>query len=185
MPATSPSSKHYPDQGLTLLEVLLSITLLVIIASIAVPSVSYQLQRRESDQVQQTLSKLLQLAKLEALSRQQNIVLCASTDLQNCQAQAWHNGLLLFVDYNHNQQRDTDEPILQHNKQQLRHGSLQWLGNASHINSIVFQGDNALPRGSMGRFRYCNSQYNSLSHDLILSAMGHQRPILRPNCSSS
>jgi type IV fimbrial biogenesis protein FimT len=100
------------------------------------------------------------------------VTLCATQDFSSCSSD-WNHGFIGFLDANRNKRRDITETILYSNPVQPKYGSLAWRGTLN-INSLTFQGDTGLPRGSNGSFYYCSSRSNH-HLQIILSNMGHVR----------
>lgn len=101
------------------------------------------------------------------------MTLCASLDLINCHHN-WNNGMIGFLDINNNRLRDPDEILLYAVPLNYKYGNLDWRGTL-RVNSVTFQGDTGLPRGSNGSFFYCSS--SPKYHKRIrLSSMGNITP---------
>lgn len=124
----------------------------------------------------------IRFAQTQAELKQQDVVICSSQDLQHCQDQQWNNGLMIYIDRNKDRNLTNDEDIVLRLKTDIQYGKLSWLGNATHQQQLVFQGDTGLPRGSNGRFRYCSFYNAQFNLDLILSPMGHLRKISKQIC---
>ncbi|MEG0405498.1 MAG: GspH/FimT family pseudopilin [Acinetobacter sp.] len=158
--------------GFTISELATVITICSIIACLALPYLNDLMISNEVNQFKRTLTIHIQKAKSDAQIHHKNVTLCASQDLLNCHTD-WNKGLIGFLDLNANRQRDTSDTLLYATAFNYRYGSLDWRGTLN-INSITFQGDTGLPRGSNGSFFYCN--HNSNQHtQLMLSNMGHIR----------
>jgi len=99
--------------GFTLLEALVTLSILGVMLALAVPNLSnlyakHQLQA----EVEGVLGSLL-LARSEAIRRQQAVTVCPVTSL-GCNPQgSWSEGWLVFVDAKHNAQRDEGEALIE------------------------------------------------------------------------
>ena len=159
--------------GFTLVELAVTLAILCIIASMALPKFHQYMAERE---LQSTLSKLIsasRAAKHLALIHHSNIVICPSQTLLQCENAKWNSGFILFADRNANRQVDSNEAILTAEKLNLKYGTLDWKGTLS-LPSLSFQAMNGLPIGSNGGFYYC-SLMGLRHHKLNLSKMGHTR----------
>lgn len=102
--------------GLTLLELLIVLTLLGVVAGVAVPNLRGLLA---GNQVKTTAGRFMthvNLARTESIMRGRRVVLCPSADGASCLAEGhWHRGWLVFVDRDADREHDVDEPLLQVN----------------------------------------------------------------------
>ncbi|OTG87792.1 hypothetical protein B9T31_04435 [Acinetobacter sp. ANC 4558] len=172
---------HYKKNfGFSLVEVLFILTIFSIIASISIPYFSNFFARQETKKTLQILNSFLKSAKNEAVVRHTNIVICSSTNGNQCESNQWGNYLLLFVDLNANRKIDANDLILYSEQLNLKYGQLTWKG-ALNSPSIVFNKELGLPIGYNGSFYYCNTT-TLTSHKVILSKMGHIRSETTPFC---
>lgn len=170
--------KHDPKNhhlGLSLLELLITLMIISVFVLIAVPSFSHYRARLEYQNLYYAIHQQIQIARSQALISHQDVVICSSNDLIHCQNKQWSTGLLVYIDINKDRLLNPDEIIISRLDTDLKFGNLNWYGNASHPEQLVFQSDTGLPRGSNGRFRYCSLSHSNLHVDLQLSQMGHLR----------
>ncbi len=83
--------------GFTLPELLISILLLLILSSLAVPSFSHYLQHKKQQTYLHTLAETLELAHLYALQHQTMVKVCPSSNHQNCDGD-WNHGGIAIAD---------------------------------------------------------------------------------------
>lgn len=87
------------QQGLTLIELMMVITIAAVLIALAVPG--FQALTRNSRQLNAVgdVSSMLSRARSEAAARYKHIVLCASADQATCSgATTWETGWIMFVD---------------------------------------------------------------------------------------
>ena len=109
------NSTHAQQRGFTLVELLVTITVLAILIAIAVPSAAELLAGWQRNRVTKALTTHLQLARTEAIKSSRPVVLCNSTDASSCSTgtgKEWKSGWIVFQDLNGNNLRDTAEPLL-------------------------------------------------------------------------
>jgi len=100
--------------GYTLLEVLIVMSVVAILAAIAVPSFKYvTTSYRISAEVNALLGDM-QFARSEALKQGQWVTICASTDGATCvgSGKAWNTGWIVFLDSNQNQTVNPNEAVI-------------------------------------------------------------------------
>lgn len=101
--------KKFPENGFTLIELMVVVSILAIIMAVAVPGLTEMIER---GQMRADLSKFksaVQMARSEAVSRRAHVVLCGSTNSKNCRSggrRQFGNGWIMFVDRNNNTSAD-------------------------------------------------------------------------------
>lgn len=174
---------HNKKLGFSLAEVLAILAILAIFASFLCSYFNQFCAQLEMNRVQSHIDQLIQAAKSEAYLQHHAVVLCASADAQHCHAQSWSKTLILFADFNHNQQIDANDHILTILPLQLKYGNLVWKG-ALQRPYIVFQASSGQPIGHNGSFYY-HSRPLSLQLRLVLNKMGQIRIEQQPFTQNS
>lgn len=85
-------------RGFTVLELMVVVTILAILASVAVPTYTGLIDDSRKRSVVSSLSDAIKLARLEAITRGQSVVVCPSDDGFDCLTGAsanWSEGVLL------------------------------------------------------------------------------------------
>ena len=105
--------KAKKSEGLTLVELLISLSVSIIMLGIAVPGTStFITSNRIAGQVND-LRGAIALTRSEAIRRNQHVVMCKSVDGQSCtRSGRWDNGWMVYADDNMNRKRDKKEQIL-------------------------------------------------------------------------
>lgn len=161
------------NNGFTLIELMVTIVVLAIIASMAIPYYHRYMAELEAKSVPDLLKLHIQKAKSFAALYHANVVICSTQDLSRCESMQWSQGFLMFVDYNKNRQLDNTDTLLASHLEPLKYGTLSWQGTLN-ISSLTFQGNTGLPRGSNGSFYYC-AHDDTQQHKLVVSMMGQTR----------
>ncbi|MBU3070686.1 GspH/FimT family pseudopilin [Aestuariicella sp. G3-2] len=120
------SANYFAQQnsrGFTLLELLVSLTIISILLLSALPGMSHLLNKNEADSSISTVFRAWQHARSLAATRSQRVLLCGSDDGLHCKKQ-WKDQLILFVDNNNNYQPDNDETLQRYEFNHSR-GNLQ------------------------------------------------------------
>jgi type IV fimbrial biogenesis protein FimT len=99
-------------RGLTLIELMITIALLVIVLAIGVPSFQGAINSSRLSAAANELSAAVHLARAEAIKRNRSVVLCRSATLATCAAGDTWPGWLVFADGNGNGAVDAGEQIV-------------------------------------------------------------------------
>jgi type IV fimbrial biogenesis protein FimT len=99
-------------RGLTLIELMITIALLVIVLAIGVPSFQGAINSSRLSAAANELSAAVQLARAEAIKRNRSVVLCRSATLAACAADDTWPGWLVFADGNGNGVVDAGEEVV-------------------------------------------------------------------------
>ena len=109
---------HY-SRAYTLYELLMTLTLMALVAGLGIPSFSGVLARATMHTEINALFHAIHLARKESVVRKRVVSLCPSADLSTCAShEDWSNGWLMFEnsDKDSPPQRDPAEPLLQVHK---------------------------------------------------------------------
>lgn len=163
------------QRGLTLWELMISMTLLVVLYSVALPAFSQMLQHARQGAAVEQLQGLLALARIEAVTRRQQVSLCRSLDGDLCAGEAW-NGIseawpyaLLFVDIERSRVFDPERDRL------LRVATLPDISVSwNRGDSLSYQPDGTVSGGSNGTFRIRTARGDRVE-SLVISLAGRVR----------
>lgn len=86
-------------RGFTLIELMVTISIMAIVVSLAVPSFNTTIENRRVLTINEMLAASLKLARSEALSRSESITMCFSSDQTTCSG-SWSDGWIIYVDEN-------------------------------------------------------------------------------------
>lgn len=155
--------------GYTLVEILISISTMLILTGMAFGSFSIYRDFETVSDINDLLADL-QYSRTEALKRQATITLCRSDDGLNCHHDNnWENGWIIFTDPNRNRIVDENDEILRVSDGLGHVGSLT-LGSG-YYNYIMFANTGtAYPRNT---FKLCRP--GSKPRAIILFATGRAR----------
>ena len=161
------------DKGLTLPEVMLTLVILALLTSFAMPRFDVLLAESRSASIVSQLVARIENARKSALVRGETLTLCPGRE--SCAGRDdWISGALLFSDHDADGRMDTGEPLLRRFSALGSSGQVRWrsFGNRPWIQF--------LPNGSTpsqsGRLTYCpQSGDPRIARELILNAAGRIR----------
>lgn len=148
------------QKGFTLVELMITISIMAIILAIAVPNFIHLLKKIEANNVSNHLQTFLTTGKQNALIYQKTITLCVANEQYQC---INRNGtrLLVFTDNNNNQKYDSTTDFLYDDQSvSLRFGTLV-TSVALHRTYIELKPSSGRPIGYMGHIKYCPKDNDS------------------------
>lgn len=148
------------QSGLTLVELLVTLAILSVAASIAMPAFNQLMVSNRNQAAIHELHALLQQARSQAVIRKKTLELCPSQDGIKCSTN-WMHPLMLRV-------RGSDQP-LSHAPAYAGSTELRWVGFSG---SIRFYSNGISPI-SNGRFFICEDKL--ISQQLIINKQGRIR----------
>lgn len=107
------------NQGFTLFELILTMTLIAIITSIAIPSFSATIARQKQRVEIDALFHAIHQARKASIMRRKVVSICPSTDGEGCSASHdWSAGWLMFENKDRDSppRIDADEPVLKRHR---------------------------------------------------------------------
>ncbi|WP_444945739.1 GspH/FimT family pseudopilin [Microbulbifer sp. VTAC004] len=138
--------------GFTLSELLITLTILAIVTTMALPSFTDFIKRYKSKTKQFELFELLILMRSKAYYEKISYTLCPLGQSKEC-GDNWSNGALLFPDHNGNGSIDQGESIERRYEPIENGASLNW--NAfNNKGYLIFKPNGETPSQS-GNFSYC------------------------------
>ncbi len=158
-------------RGFTLLELMVSVSILSILIGIAVPNFNHFIVKQRVDNEISLLNRLLFITRNIAINERQMATLCPLGIDNKCTTQ-WHKSLSIFIDINKNK---VFEPALGEyiifTKQAIRFGDKLHYGKGR--NGIIFSPTGRLAAwGSNGTFRYCPHKHEDKNRGIRVAVSG-------------
>jgi type IV fimbrial biogenesis protein FimT len=98
-------------KGTTLIELMVVVGILAILGTLGVPSFLSIITKSRITSETNQLNGLIRFARFKAIEQEQLSVLCPTSDYRVCNND-WNAPKIVFIDANHNNERDLQEPIL-------------------------------------------------------------------------
>lgn len=148
----APSSRHGRSQrGFTLVELMVTLAVAAILATLAVPAMQNFIAARTVQAQADELASALRLARSEALKRGVEVSVCAAkaTDASACAgSSAWINGWVVFADRDHDGTVDKDDDTVIRVQSKAGGGLKEISATASVVvfrrNGLLLSGDTPL-----------------------------------------
>ena len=156
--------------GYTLIELMLTITILGIVTALAVPPMQDFFSRYRNETVGRNLFDLIALSRSKAYGHSEIYTLCPSHDGESCGSN-WAQGALLFVDGDGNGERGTTERIERVLPKLEDGATLEW--RSFNSKPYLQYRPNGLTFNQSGNFAYCPpSGEEKYGWIIILNATG-------------
>ena len=158
------------NQGFTLFELLITMLLIALISSLAVPSLAGSMARQRQTVEINALFHAIHLARKESIMRRKVVSLCPSLDGLKCTpGRDWSAGWLMFENTDHDSppRIDDDEPVLASHR----------AGDRVRIsaNRKGFTLRATFLRATNGTFVFCDPKQRITPKALVVSYTGRPR----------
>jgi type IV fimbrial biogenesis protein FimT len=162
--------------GFTLIELLIALTLVGVVAALALPSYSQWIASTQLANAAAYLAETLNVARSEAIKRNLRVNLCKTSDRRQCADEgSWDAGWLMFVDVDGSGDIGLDEAVL-HTEGPAQSG-ITVRGNKPVADYVSYTslGTTRMLNGAlqMGTFVVCKSGQNAI--DVVLANGGRAR----------
>lgn len=152
-----PSRRRSRADGFTLIEIMVTISILAILLGLAVPDLrAYIINSRLTAQINELVADI-SLARSEAATRGAGVTMCSSVDLETCAAggDAWEGGRIVFVNTNTNGDREATEQIIK-TTQSLGDSRTLIASGFSNTSYVSFRPYGGLRPATGGAFLLCD-----------------------------
>lgn len=100
------------QRGFTLTEMMATLGIAAITASMAVPMMSNLVADNQRTTETNTLISTIHAARSEAIVRNEQVTICPSSDAEQCTETQWQDGWIYFVDTDHDRNIDANDVVL-------------------------------------------------------------------------
>jgi type IV fimbrial biogenesis protein FimT len=157
-------------EGLTLIELLITLAFMVIGAMIALPAYQSMLYQHTRAQNTNQLLGLIHFARYSAVTERATVTICPVLS-RICQStHNWSGELLAFIDHNRNGRVDANEPVLKHTRLPPDTTWRWW--NFRRRSYLQFT-DNGQPASLNGTLTLC--QDGRKAQKIVINVLGRPR----------
>lgn len=163
--------KRCRQQGFTLIELMITLTIIGITLFTAIPSFSALLANNRLVATLNEFNAVMSYARSEAIKRGTRVVLCPTADNLNCAGiNTWQETVLLFVDTDADADHDEEEPLLR-----IHRPPNDQIGIYSGSKSKITYQSNGSSPGSNLTLTFCDPDQKAAPIALILANSGRLR----------
>ena len=161
---------YYLQKGFTIVELLTTVAITSLLASIAIPNMSDFIVRLRVNNEISTLKRLLFVTRNSAINSGKRVIFCPLTKAGICTTD-WDKSLSVFIDNNNNQRYDSaNNEVLLITKSAIKDGDILIYGK--NRTKITYQPTGHLSGLSNGTFRYCPLNNEDKSRAVIIARSG-------------
>lgn len=144
--------QHAKKNGFSLTELLVTLSITSILLTSAAPMFRGILLNNRAASLTNNLLTALQIARSEAIKRNQDVTICKSNDSQTCSGN-WSDGWIIFSDLDHDRRLDVlnGDSLIQVQK---------YAGIEFHINWNAFRSDNYIQYSAEGFIHSNNGTFS-------------------------
>jgi type IV fimbrial biogenesis protein FimT len=160
------------NRGITLIELVMTLALVSILLAIAAPAFGGLVQRDAAETSRNTLTTALGTARIEAVTRTRNVVVCPSADEQYCDhSTEWQHGWIVFADANQDGDRDEGETLISAGDPQPEGVAIV---STAGRTKVAYHTDGSSP-GSNLTLTLCDRRGAQLATSLVVNNAGRVR----------
>lgn len=149
------------QKGITLLEMLYTLSILIVLTAIAAPMLAKMIERTDSETVRDQLVRSLQFARATAVAQHRQVTVCGSDNALHC-SDNWTNGWIVII---------PAQDIVVFSHRFTKPQTLAWSGFSKRLK---FYENGTLPAGN-GHFWFCGRDKKEVRWQVVTSRQGRLR----------
>lgn len=161
--------KHFT--GITLIELITSVSIASILTTIAVPNLNQFLVKLRVNNEISMLHRSLLIARNYAINTDNNVIMCPLGDDGNCSTH-WQSDISVFIDINNNKRFDKSEnETIVSTKEAIKSGDKLIYGKGR--SKVIYQPTGHLSGLTNGTFRYCPQEFPlAMARGIVVARSG-------------
>ena len=166
--------------GYSLVELIIVLAIVGITMNLAAPSVTKIYQRSQATAMINWMVGTIHFTRHAAVNYGTTATLCPSTDIDLGCGGEWHDGVIVFLDYNRDAKINGKDEVLSSFNPSVKNGTLKWRSfkNKKYLQLTEFGYTNY----QNGNFVYCaKSKDAKLSRQLVINVQGRVRLVNKKN----
>ncbi|MGQ9685303.1 MAG: GspH/FimT family pseudopilin [Thiobacillaceae bacterium] len=168
------------QSGVTLIELLVTISIAAILMAIAVPGFQDFFRRNRLDSATSDLMATLNYARSEAIRRGVPVSVCRSSNGESCSG-GWQEGWIVFTNPDNDDTVDAGEEILRVH-QALPNG-ITLNANTNFTTRITYRSDGRITNTVGGTFFFCPASGTTDARQIVVNGAGRARIEHAATCS--
>ena len=157
--------------GFSIVESMMAIAIAAILCAVSLPALGGLVHKTQSRVAIEAMFSSLNFARNAAVSRQGEVVVCASSDGQRCDGKReWQQGWIVFNDVDHDGKRAADETILEVVQTQAGVDIV----SSTDRTHFTYRGDGTSP-GTNATITFCDSNHHRAAGTIVVSNAGRAR----------
>ncbi len=162
----SKNNKKCYMNGFSLLELLVTISIMLMLVSLIIPSQKLVLVESKIDVMRMQLVRAINLTQIEAITRKEAVTLCPSLDQITCSGH-WKDGYIILA----------NKKVIYSFMNPVNQGQLYWRAFPSHQSQLDYLPSGML-RAENGTFWYCLAAEKNPRWVIVLSQSGRAREVV-------
>lgn len=172
------------NSGFTLVELMVTVAVVAILASIAAPSFSEMIKNNRLAAVANDLTADLMFARSEATKRGVSVTLCASSTGTECSGTDWSAGRIAFLDKDADGVVDLGEEILRITSALANNIALQSANDSNvAVGFVRYRSRGMTGHTGTVTFKLCDDRTGSYGRDLEINATGRSSLTANTSCT--
>ena len=156
--------------GFTVIEILTTLSILMLLMTSGVPSFQSFIKRNQHAAHVNQFVTHLHYTRSEAIKRNTHVIMCRGDESGCKRTEGWHKGWIVFADPNNNRELDTGENVLQ-----VAQGWDDGILSTSGQRRRIRYREDGSSTGTNGTYVFCHPDFEDQARAVILSNNGRPR----------